>query len=90
VATRSVIGDIRAGLHGPVSLVIDGVGTFDFASPLAARDEAVRLCELVHSVRDGLERDGFDSRLLSNEGILCGLQAGGLCVRGERVNTPVP
>jgi hypothetical protein len=87
---RSVIGEIRAGLEGPVMLVIPGVGTFAFDCPRAARDEAVRLCELVHNVRDGLERDGFDSRTLSNEGILCGLQAGGLCVRGGRVRPVVP
>jgi hypothetical protein len=84
MAIRSVMGDIRADLHGPVSLVIDGIGTFAFASPVAARDEAVRLCELVHNVRDGLERDGFDSGLLSNEGILCALREGELDLREGR------
>jgi hypothetical protein len=88
MAIRSVIGDIQAGLDGPVTLVVDGVGAFAFDCPLDARDEAVRLCELVHNVRDGLERDGFDSRPLSNEAILCGLQAGGLRVHGGRAIGP--
>jgi hypothetical protein len=82
LGTRSAIGQIHAGLSGPVTLTVDGIGDFTFDCPLEARDEAVRLSELVHTVRDGLERDGFSSDLLSNEAIICGLQAGGFRIRG--------
>jgi len=82
LGTRSAIGQIYAGLSGPVTLRVRGIGDFTFACPLEARDEAVRLSEFVHTVRDGLERDGFSSELLSNEAIICGLQAGGFRIRG--------
>ena len=82
LGTRSAIGQIYAGLSGPVILRVRGIGDFTFDCPLEARDEAVRLSEFVHTVRDGLERDGFSSELLSNAAIICGLQAGGFRIRG--------
>jgi hypothetical protein len=85
VAARSTIGDISAGLNGPVTLSVNGYGSFAFDSPVEARDEAVRLCEIVSNVRDDLEQEGLATCMLSDEAILCGLRAGGFRVRGDRI-----
>jgi hypothetical protein len=80
---RSTIGEIAAGTDEPVLLVIADYGAFEFPSLVDARDEAVRLSERVANVRDGLEREGFSTRLLSDAAIVCVLAGGGLDVDGE-------
>jgi hypothetical protein len=73
VAIRSSVGRIEFKASGVVALVVPDFGARNFASAVEARDEAVRLSLLVQSTRQGIEREGFSSHLISDAGILCAL-----------------